>query len=65
MINIWTIVKRQSILDIFWTTFSVSIGLRIGQDLRNVRILHLYSEEGIVCAALALGMLQIGTGIEQ
>ena len=39
LVNFWT----SKHLDIFWTTFFVSIGLRIGQDLRNVRILHLYS----------------------
>ena len=32
---------REKNLDIFWTTFLSSIGLRIGQDLRKVRILHL------------------------
>ena len=28
-------------MDTFWTTFFVSIGLRIGQNLINVRILQL------------------------
>ena len=32
---------RQNILDIFWTTLLVSIGLLIGQDLTNIRVLHL------------------------
>ena len=41
MTNIWTIFGRQSISGIFWTTFLAIIGLRIGQDLRNVQILHL------------------------
>ena len=43
MKNIWTIFWRENILDISWTTFYVFIGLRIGQNLRNVRILHNYS----------------------
>ena len=34
--NFWT----PNILGIFWTTFLVIILLRIGQDLRNVRILQ-------------------------
>ena len=42
MKNIWTIFGRENILDIFWTTFLVGMGLRIRRDLRNVRILHLY-----------------------
>ena len=41
--TIWTSFGRQKILDIFWTTFLVSIGLRIGEGFRSIRILHLYS----------------------
>ena len=43
MTNIWTTFGRQKVLDIFWTTFLVSIGLRIGHNLRNAQKLHLYS----------------------
>ena len=42
--DFWTpnkIFGRQTTLDNFWTPFLVSIGLRIGQDLKNVQILHL------------------------
>ena len=41
MTNIWTIFGHQNILGTFWTTFLVSIGLRIGQNLVNVGILQL------------------------
>ena len=43
MTNIWTIFGRQNTLDI---TLLVSVGLWIGHELRNVRILHLYQQQG-------------------
>ena len=39
--NTRKIFGLQYVLDIFWTTLLIKIGLPIGQDL-NVRILHLW-----------------------
>ena len=39
MTNIWAIFTIKYVGH-FWTTFFVLFGLQLGQDLRNVRILH-------------------------
>ena len=48
----WTIFGRLNISNIFWTIFLVSIGLRIGQDLRNIRILHPQKKLSVICPYL-------------